>query len=367
MKQTTIITEILAMLKDAKVLLQQQKFVEAIVKYKEIVEIDNSCSEAWQQLGNIYQQKQEFELAISAYKKVIVLSENRYLSRYIHSRLSYLYLQQGSPELSKQHSRLEIANNCLINHKYKIIYCPIPKNACTLFKSMMVEHSKDGARYRNSQEDIHHYASARKDTAVALDNLDYLTHPDYFKFAIIRNPFERLVSAYLDKIVKHEVPEIFAQELIKKVQHFLNRDYDLEKSISFQDLLYYLAKNEDYNLNEHWRSQSSLLGRELLKFDYFGQFEQLDKVIKFLENKFQFKITTNVSKNHNKNNHITNYIGNVISGNFYAEYPQKLRYFKFKKHGFPEAKHFYSSELIELVKIRFAQDIELYNNEDINS
>ena len=360
MKQSTIISDIPAMLKNAEAL-KQKRVEAAIVKYKEIVEIDHSCSEAWQELGNIYQGQQEVELAISAYKKVLFLSKNRYLSREIHSRLSYLYLQQGSPELAKHHSRLEITDNCLINHKYKIIYCPIPKNACTLFKSMMVEHSKDRERYRNSQEDIHHYASARKDTAVAVDNLDYLTHPDYFKFAIIRNPFERLVSAYLDKIVKHEIPEVFAQELIKKVQHFLNKDYDLEKSISFQDLLYYLVATKDYNLNEHWRSQSSLLGRELLKFDYLGQFEQLDKVIEDLENKFKFKITTNVSQNHNKNNHITNYIGNVISGEFYTKYPQELRDFKLTNNGFPEAKYFYNSELMKLVNIRFAQDIQLYN------
>ena len=314
-------------------------------------------------LGECYQQQQELQLAISTYEKVVFLIDNRYISRRIHSILSYLYRQQGATDLATKHYKLEIANNCLINHQHKIIYCPIAKNACTLFKSMMIEHSKDHDRYRGSQEDIHHYASSRKDTAVFLDDIDYLERPDYFKFAILRNPFARLVSAYLDKFVKHETPEIFAQELIRKVQQFLEQEYDLATSISFQEFMQYLANTQDLDLNEHWRSQSSFLGRGLLEFDYLGQFENLPEVIKDLENKFKFKITTNVIKNHNRTEHITNYITNILPDKYYAKYPQELRDLKIKNGGFPDTKYFYSSRLIELVELRFAQDIELYNSQ----
>ena len=363
MKESMTITAIQTMLKVAEDLQKEQRFKEAISQYQEIIEIDINCFEAWQQLADIYQKQRKIKLAISAYEKALLLCNSRYLSRRIHASLSDLYLQQGATELANKHHRLEIANNCLINHKYKIIYCPIAKNACTLFKNMMVEHSKDRERYRNSHEDIHHYASIRKDTAVALDNLDYLERSDYFKFAILRNPFERLVSAYLDKIVKHEITEFFAQELIKKVQQYLTQQYDLEQSISFQEFIQYIANTQDNDLDEHWKTQFSLIGRGWLKFDYLGQFEQLDRVIEDLENRFGFKITTNVINNHNRSDHITHYISDISPGEYHTKYPQELRDFNFKNGGFPDAKYFYTPELIKLVKIRFAPDIELYNNQ----
>ena len=342
---------------------EQNKFKKAIAAY---IKADNLSDQTniglYVKLGECYHKQQKIPSAISTYNKVVFLINDRYYTREIHSNLSYLYLQQGDTELAKKHYKLELADNCLINHKHKIIYCPIPKNACTLFKTMMVEHSSDRERYYNSQENIHHYASSRRDTAVALDSSDYLTNPNYFKFAILRNPFERLVSAYLDKIVKHEIPELFAQKFIKKVQQFLKKDYDLKKSISFQEFIQYLAKTEDYDLNEHWQTQSYFLGRELLEFDYFGQFEKLDQVVKDLENKFKFTITIDVTKNHNRDDHITKYINDITTKKYQEKYPQELRCFQLEYHSFPEPKSFYSPELIELVKIRFAQDIELYQH-----
>ena len=343
---------------------KQNQLDEAIAAYEKAKHLFPQTNiEVYRKLGECYQKQQQLKLAISAYEKIVFLMDNRYESRQIHSTLNYLYLQQGSIDLAQKHYRLQVADNCLINHKHKIIYCPIPKNACSIFKIMMVEHSEDRERYLNSQINIHRYASALKNTAVVLDNLDYLKRPDYFKFTILRNPFNRLVSAYLDKIVKREIPEVFAQELIHKVQQSINKNYDLEKSISFQEFIQYVANTEDYYLNPHWKSQSSFLGRGWIKFDYLGQFEQLDKVIANLENKFGFQISTNVSRSLTRTDHVTEYITDILPDKYYAKYPQELRNYKLKHGGFPDAASFWNSELIELVKIRFAQDIELYNSQ----
>ena len=84
----------------------------------------------------------------------------------------------------------------------------------------------------------------------------------YYTFTIVRNPFARALSAYLDKIVQR-IPYAF-------------RDLKLEsQSISFQDFLGRLAEGHLHS-NVHWMPQSSVIPVDWRKVDHIGRVESLD-------------------------------------------------------------------------------------------
>lgn len=303
-------------------------------------------------LGDRYARQQKWEEAIQAYKTAFELEKAPNESAYL--KLRHAQIQNGNLQEANQTYQQILLRRYIVNHKHKIIYCPIPKNACTLFRTIMVKYSDVGEKYEQSQHDIHRYL-VQDDTGVKLNDFRQLQNSDYFKFVVLRNPFDRLVSAYLDKIAKRRNPAPFVRDAIQSVYQNLHREPDYQKSITFRQFVCYLVETENYILNEHWRPQHTFLGEGTIEFDSIGQFENLDLVIKSLEKKLGFSIETQVS------NHITNY--NEIDGEslekFDKVYPRELRALK----AFPTACQFYTSDLEELVRKRYLQDFEIYEEQ----
>ena len=88
----------------------------------------------------------------------------------------------------------------------------------------------------------------------------------YFRFAFVRNPWARLCSCYLDKIVG---PAVGPQE-------FILRDFGMVPGMSFDGFVRQVAQIKDVDADEHFVSQTftlSHVGR--LAVDYVGRFENL--------------------------------------------------------------------------------------------
>ncbi len=235
-----------------------------------------------------------------------------------------------------------------INERLKAVYCSIPKNACTLFKTMMVEQSELVLPFQSSGENVHVFFDQNMQEVSASRLLNCLCSPAYFKFVVLRDPFKRLVSAYLDKIAKHATPEPFAQSVIKNVQSHLGIEEDLEQSITFSQFVDYLVRTPDSSLNDHWRPQSNFVGNT--PFDFIGRFEDLGNVINVIENKFQIKIKQNVSS------HRTKY-GKYGDAEFFDNvYPQQLRMLD----ALPDFHHFYTKPIAQKISSRYDRDFQLY-------
>ncbi|WP_436641972.1 sulfotransferase family 2 domain-containing protein [Microbaculum sp. FT89] len=85
-----------------------------------------------------------------------------------------------------------------------------------------------------------------------------------FTFSVVRNPFARILSAYLDKICKQG---------ILRNKHFIQNDIPLDANISFVDFLESLDPNTSV-FDRHWRRQVDNL--------FVGQID-IDKIY-YLEN-----------------------------------------------------------------------------------
>ena len=157
----------------------------------------------------------------------------------------------------------------LVCDRYQFIYCPIPKVACSSIKQWLLAlHGMTGEGHA-----LHDIAAGRFSLRVHQRPKRALRR--YFKFAFVRNPWTRLVSAYLNKFVVPFPPEL---EAVKRVLSHVGAAP--EQGISFHQFVKYLQGSDLPNENVHWRPQTLFLPKDL---HFLGKFERLLGAFDFVQ------------------------------------------------------------------------------------
>ena len=170
----------------------------------------------------------------------------------------------------------ESYHHVIVSDKYKLMYCYVPKVACTQWKKMflILNNKTQGIQY-NEHEKYHqkwrfNYLFHYSEEAIRTR----LRH--YYKFLFVREPFERLLSAFEDKFVSN----IWNwAETSRHASAMLNRYREehpnTTEDITFTKFIYYVLSLRDESRNEHWRSYESLCHPCAIDYDFIGHFENL--------------------------------------------------------------------------------------------
>lgn len=156
----------------------------------------------------------------------------------------------------------------------QLVYISVPKVACTSIKIALMGH----ADHRN--DEYAHYMQVHQD----LKSLHYPRLPararSYFKFAFVRNPFDRLVSFYEDKVcrpVQHNGRYHFDSAYNTRLIRTLFGT-SFTPNMAFTDFVRLVARVPDWLADAHFKSQYSMLYRGKRKIpDFIGHFETLDR------------------------------------------------------------------------------------------
>jgi len=149
----------------------------------------------------------------------------------------------------------------MVSESHKLMYIPVAKCACTSLKSLMVRLAGIDQPDVAIQLGVH-LVTDRFNTGVQLKDKpiqlarEILASDQYFKFSVIRDPFERLVSAYLEKFVykRHSKRNLLhTRPVISAVQG--SADINLQRGISFDQFVEYILTQDPYELDAHWRPQ----------------------------------------------------------------------------------------------------------------
>jgi hypothetical protein len=167
--------------------------------------------------------------------------------------------------------RWHVVNENIVLEKYKSIYIPIPKVACSTIKALCAQLLGLPLPSQDVEEEIHnvHFPSVKK-YRIAQD------YRDYFKFAIVRNPWARLVSCYNDKIA-YEQGHVY-DRFENAFTTYLKKMNVFTEGMSFERFVAVVCEIPDELAEGHFRSQYAYLtdqkGRLLV--DFCGRVEQLD-------------------------------------------------------------------------------------------
>ncbi len=94
---------------------------------------------------------------------------------------------------------------------------------------------------------------------------------DWFRFCFVRNPFTRVLSCYLDKIVGRT-----------RTRYLPKLGFNAEEEVSLERFLLRLRKRRLLHLNPHWAPQSYLIRPDTIRYHFIGRFEHLQTHLSLL-------------------------------------------------------------------------------------
>lgn len=169
-------------------------------------------------------------------------------------------------------SRLHRARRikCLVNHRYRFVYVPIPKVATTSMKAFLAPC------FDVVDTDKPHLSL--EESFITLPEYDSLS--EYFSFTIARDPYDRIESAYRDKIVKHSAKFGFVHPGFLRYNR-LSGIKLFTPTMSFPRFVAVIRRIPDFMSDEHFRSQTAMLPTRKHKplLDYIGDFGKIDESV----------------------------------------------------------------------------------------
>lgn len=172
--------------------------------------------------------------------------------------------------------------NIIVNDKHNLLYCYIPKVACSNWKRVLMVLNGDAADpYQINTADVHNRSLGyfRYLNEYTPEEIVYRLST-YYKFLFVRHPFERLVSAYRNKFIESYnltlFKKLYGRRIIKHFRH--NPDAKSLKTgegVSFSEFVNYLLSSDPEYMDRHWKQFDLLCHPCLVYYDYVGHFENL--------------------------------------------------------------------------------------------
>lgn len=153
-----------------------------------------------------------------------------------------------------------------ISLRNRYVYLAVGKAANSTVKHHLYELEYAGTRFK--PRSVHDRQSAPLLSPFQLpDDMleEVFTSPKYYRFSIVRNPYTRLLSCYLDRIV----PQSGAA--YRQLVRALGRPEGA--SVSFPEFIRTACAQEPFAQNNHWRLQVAEICAAAIPYDFVGKQE----------------------------------------------------------------------------------------------
>ncbi|KAF7247942.1 Carbohydrate sulfotransferase 14 [Varanus komodoensis] len=172
----------------------------------------------------------------------------------------------------------------LVSDKHRFLYCYVPKVACSNWKRIL--KVLDGALESvNMKLKMDHKRDLLFLSDMKPDEIRYrLKH--YFKFIFVRDPMERLLSAYRNKFGEIKEYQLkYGVEIVKRYRK--NPGKSTGDDVTFSEFLQYLLDEEVERMNEHWMPIYNLCQPCAVRYDFIGSYERLNEDANYILERVQ--------------------------------------------------------------------------------
>jgi hypothetical protein len=199
-----------------------------------------------------------------------------------------------------------------LSQKYPYLYVDTPKTGCSSIKKTLNLAEDNELKFLMSSSNASEYGYSQGLLNIHNRDLMPLLYPKTIeelmdaiasravRFCFVRNPFTRVLSAYLDKIKTNVNArrELFLRELSTPLQEIL----------SFRDFLNLIKEQGYYQMNPHWRVQYYQSMFEVINFTHIGAFERFNDDLQLIISEINPVLLQYISKVDEHNTKITELI-----------------------------------------------------------
>ncbi|XP_048404250.1 carbohydrate sulfotransferase 11 isoform X1 [Stegostoma tigrinum] len=215
--------------------------------------------------------------------------------------------QFSNTELTHQIRRNQIAQTCqanraksrkrrvltsddlkhlVVDEDHEMIYCYVPKVACTNWKRVMMVLTGKG-KYTDPMEipanEAHVSSNLKTLNQYSIPEINHRLK-NYLKFMFVREPFERLVSAYRNKFTRRyntSFHKRYGTKIVRRQRKNATQEALVKgDDVKFEEFVGYLIDpytQKEEPFNEHWETVSSLCHPCHIHYNLIGKYETLQE------------------------------------------------------------------------------------------
>ncbi len=169
---------------------------------------------------------------------------------------------------------------------YDVVYIENSKVACTKIKKVLLTLDNWPLTADQILEKEVHIHNKERTGLIGPENLTWrglsrvVSGEEFFKFGFVRNPYDRTLSAYSDKIYQPQkdptkrnyVP--LAQRIKANFVGGNPREINLDRNpVSFAEFVEFISQQKRYDMDRHWLDQHLTMWHPYVNFDFVGKLE----------------------------------------------------------------------------------------------
>ena len=167
----------------------------------------------------------------------------------------------------------------LVFHSRKVIYCFAPKVASRQWKKeLLVLKEEDKRTYGDANVKHNLNFFIPQEVKQMLEN--------YFTFLFVRDPMERVLSAYKNKFLDDNkvFHHAFGRRIIKRFRTNASKHaLETGDDVTFSEFVNFLVETKQFD--EHWKSFDKLCHPCAVNYDFIGHYEDLAEDAPYLVRK----------------------------------------------------------------------------------
>jgi len=216
-------------------------------------------------------------------------------------------------------------NHILLENE-KLIFTVIPKNANTTLKYILLNHINPNILSLVDSKDTDKFHSFTLKHFNFVDHEFCYNNSDHLRISIVRNPFDRLISGWRDKIRTLDLTNFNRR-----------RRYGFSQACTFKQFIDQIYRTDERNIDRHFIPQ----------YRFITYNDQLfsDRILKFEDLSNQWNELTNEIKE--------KYDIKLDDMNINLNYTKKQRHYR----------DYYDDKLRKLVEEKFEKDLNEFNYE----